>query len=184
MKVFHPYIEASLSKLEQWLSEMARNGWKLTTITGWIFSFEPSEPCECQYVIDSCSVFTRKNDPDLWRSFHKLKNKYATASKPSQWQTRDFFVTDLLRCEDINTYRLGRAKKHKKNLLVMLVCFLVIFAALCIAAAEAVFSAFVYSFLSFMAAIFLASILFIIYEIVLLIREIKLLLENKKHNKK
>ena len=53
VKLLRPHLRATVNRTEQWLSEKAREGWRLTDYYGWKFVFRKCTPYETQYLFYS-----------------------------------------------------------------------------------------------------------------------------------
>ena len=127
--VIHPYIPATVMQVERWLSEMSEQGWKLTAIRGWRFSFEQTAPGKREYFFFSDLLEKRIGSH---HDFLEAKRRYADKkNKINQRGDNIFEIDERKKDNDLGSFFRYRNHFYRSYYLkltvlsVLLLCILV-----------------------------------------------------------
>lgn len=108
--VIHPYTAAMLPKTEQWLCNMAANGWIVTEIKHWKFTFIKGNGKPRRYFLYNPIAKGRGIDFDCWLAAQKYANNKSKLKKSYR-----AFEVDLAKIDkDFEIYYSLRKKYYKK----------------------------------------------------------------------
>lgn len=120
--LFHPHIKAMVNQVENWLTEVSRDGWKLVDKKGWLFYFDKSKENEIQYFIYSGF----DSSPGIAYDFLRAKDRYSKSKSKLFELTYDVFEVDQNKIdEEYNKYRMLRNRFYRSHYIKLAVFCLV-----------------------------------------------------------
>ena len=119
--VVYPYITASCRVVECWVADMAKQGWHLTEVTGWKFTFKKISPQPKEYFM----YVTFRNHKGLPNNYFGAKKRYQKSKMPLNKNVSKMFEIDILKKDaEFEQYVYTRYQYCKKHYIGALVLFL------------------------------------------------------------
>lgn len=114
--VFHPYVPAMVNQVENWLTAMSIDGWKLVDNKGWHFYFLKSREEERKYFIYSGFDSTQ----GITYDFYRAMDMYSKSKSKLFKRTYSIFEVDPNKIDDdFLIYRMLRNKFYRKHYIKM-----------------------------------------------------------------
>ena len=113
--IMKPYLRATVNEIEDWLTKMAEEGWHLTDLHGWKFTFERKKPASIKYFICSSTRILTFNG--ISYDYHTAKMLYQSKSDINKRNLPVFEADTNKIDEHFEEYKRLRNKWYQKEFL-------------------------------------------------------------------